>query len=149
VKDERLGHYGKSGGIQPARSVEVEAMSEDLARYRADLSGRSEPEETLAGQLRARSLSDDPLPEPLRQFRFDVGRKWRFDFAWPLLMVALEVDGGSWSGGRHTRGAGFEADCEKLSVAASYGWKVLRCTTKQVESGIALVWVERALQGGK
>ena len=119
-------------------------MPSDLDRYRADLSGTSsDAEETLWGQLRARSLSNDPLPMPERQHRFGPSRKWRFDFAWPLLMVALEVDGGTWSGGRHTRGAGFERDCEKLSEAACQGWRVLRVTTNQVKSGQALTWCER------
>jgi len=40
-------------------------------------------------------------------------------------MLAVEVDGGTWTGGRHTRGAGFEADCEKLNAAVIAGFRVL------------------------
>jgi hypothetical protein len=72
-------------------------------------------------------------------------RMWRFDFAWPAHMLAVEVDGGTWAGGRHTRGAGFERDCEKVNEAVLRGWRVLRFTTKQVDSGEALAWIERAL----
>ena len=69
-------------------------------------------------------------------------RKWRFDFAWPADQLALEVEGGIWTGGRHTRGAGFLRDCEKYNTAAVMGWSVLRVTPEQVSSGAALKWVE-------
>jgi very-short-patch-repair endonuclease len=81
----------------------------------------------------------------IREHRFHPSRRWRFDCAWPFHMVALEVDGGSWVGGRHTTGSGFEKDCEKLSEAAALGWRVLRVTPRQIESGQALGWLERAL----
>lgn len=85
------------------------------------------------------------LPPAEREFRFDPTRRWRFDFAWPDPRVALEVEGATWIGGRHTRGAGFEADCEKYSAAAIYGWCVIRATTGQVKRGDAIAWVSEAL----
>ena len=56
-------------------------------------------------------------------------RKWRFDCAWPDETVAVELDGGTWSGGRHTRGTGYRNDCEKLNAATGLGWAVFRFTT--------------------
>lgn len=88
------------------------------------------------------------LPEPACEFRFHPTRKFRFDFCWPERMLALEVEGGTWSGGRHTRGAGYEADCVKYSEAALLGWRVLRVTTRMVRDGRALALAERALKGG-
>lgn len=82
---------------------------------------------------------------PLRQYRFHPKRKWRLDFAWPDRKVAMEVDGGTWSGGRHTRGAGYEKDCEKLNEAALMGWTVLRVTADMVHDGRADDYVERML----
>jgi hypothetical protein len=67
-------------------------------------------------------------PEPEREWRFDTDRKWRFDFAWPIFRLAVEVDGGTWAGGRHTRGGGYERDAEKLNAAALAGWRVVRLT---------------------
>lgn len=67
------------------------------------------------------------LPEPVTEYKFHVARKWRFDYAWPLQMIALEVEGGIWTGGRHTRGSGFLKDVEKYNAAAVHGWRVLRC----------------------
>lgn len=74
------------------------------------------------------ALKTFELPEPLSEHRFDAGRRWRFDFAWPAAKVALEVEGGVFSGGRHTRGKGFLGDMEKYNRATVMGWKVLRCT---------------------
>lgn len=77
------------------------------------------------------------LPEPVREYVFAKPRRFRMDFAWPELKVAVEIDGGVWSGGRHTRGAGFLRDCEKLNLAALGGWAVLRFSGELVRSGDA------------
>ena len=86
------------------------------------------------------------LPAPVRELAFSRGRRWRFDLAWPSWMLAIEVDGGTFSRGRHTRGVGYERDCEKLNEAVLNGWHVLRVTGAMVEDGRALVYVERALR---
>jgi hypothetical protein len=103
-------------------------------------------EDTLAFQLTAAGL-----PSPTREHRFAPPRKWRMDFAWPELLIALEVEGGTMTGGRHTRGGGFEADCEKYNAAALSGWLVLRVTGAMVRDGRALraaeKAIERAMQG--
>lgn len=65
---------------------------------------------------------------PEREYRFHPTRKWRFDFAFVEAKLAIECEGGIWQGGRHTRGAGFEKDCEKMNAAAVLGWRVLRFT---------------------
>jgi very-short-patch-repair endonuclease len=86
------------------------------------------------------------LPVPVAEFRFHPTRRWRFDFAWPGEMVALEIDGGTWTGGRHVRGRGVANDCEKLCEAVALGWRVLRCTPEMVNDGRALAWLGRALK---
>ena len=86
------------------------------------------------------------LPEPVREHRFHPKRKWRFDLAWPAHMLALEIDGGAFIGGRHTSGAGFRKDCEKMSHAAILGWRVLRVLPEQVPNGIALSYCMAALE---
>lgn len=92
------------------------------------------------------------LPQPVREYAFGgaLGRRWKMDFAWPEARVCIEIQGGTWmpaGGGRHSRGAGYEADAEKLSAAALLGWKCLVATSSQVQSGIAAAWVEHALRG--
>lgn len=77
------------------------------------------------------------------EFQFDKSRKWRFDFVVFLLQgenydgaepssIALEVEGGIWTGGRHTRGAGFKKDMEKYNRAACLGWRILRVTPDEL-----------------
>ena len=83
-----------------------------------------------------------------REFRFHPERKWRFDF---LVAddLAVEVEGGIWLAGRHSRGGGFEKDAEKYNTAVILGYRVLRVSTGQVKKGIALGWILKALQAGK
>ena len=68
---------------------------------------------------------------PVTEYEFaaGIGRKWRFDFAWPFRDgrrggVAAECDGGQYAfrGGRHAT----DKDREKLNFAAAMGWRVLR-----------------------
>ena len=80
------------------------------------------------------------LPEPIAEHRFHQQRKWRFDWAFPQDRIAIEVDGGIWTRGRHTRGAGFVKDMEKLNAAVLAGWRVFRVTPEQLLTvGIDLV----------
>lgn len=85
------------------------------------------------------------LPTPERELRFHDERAWRFDLSWPAAMLAVEIDGGIWTKGRHTRPQGYEDDCRKLNEAAVMGWTVLRVTGGMVRSKEALACVERAL----
>lgn len=100
----------------------------------------SEIENEIALHIRALRL-----PEPEREYRFMPPRRFRFDFAWPNLMLALECEGGSWVNGAHTRGRHFEQDCEKYSEAAIRGWRVIRVTGKMVKDGRAIDLLRRAL----
>lgn len=77
------------------------------------------------------------LPVPLPEFVFHPVRKWRFDYAWPDQKIAVEIDGGVWTKGRHTRPAGFLADMEKLNAAARFGWRILRYTPDTIADSIA------------
>lgn len=86
--------------------------------------------------------------EPVPEWRFHVERRWRFDYAWPLPKLALEVEGGLFTQGRHTRGVGAVKDLEKYSEAAILGWRILYATPDEVRNGVALDRIGRALNGG-
>jgi hypothetical protein len=75
------------------------------------------------------------LPAPIVEYRFAPPRRWRFDLAWPSLRLALGIEGGTWSGGRHVRGKGFERDAEKYNAAILASWRVLRLTTPGCNNG--------------
>lgn len=100
----------------------------------------SELEEMLLTYLRLMKTS-----EPICEHRFHPPRRWQFDLAWPHKKVACEIEGATWSNGRHTRGGGFEKDCEKYNIAAIDGWCVLRVTGAMVRDGRAIDFIEQAL----
>jgi very-short-patch-repair endonuclease len=88
------------------------------------------------------------LPEPETEYQFMVRRKFRFDIAWPSRRIAVEVDGGTWSGGRHVQGRGYENDCIKINAATEQGWRVFRYTTGLVLCDEAIIQLERVLTEG-
>lgn len=91
-------------------------------------------------------LQHDGLPLGVGQHRFVPGRQFRFDRCWPDRMVACEVQGGIWSGGRHARGSGIAAECIKFSLAAALGWRVLPITDEMLDDGSAISLIRQALE---
>lgn len=67
--------------------------------------------------------------ESVREYKFLHDRRFRFDIAIPEHKIAIEFDGGIFSQGRHTRGAGFASDAKKSNLAVMHGWKLFRYTT--------------------
>lgn len=100
----------------------------------------SEGEAMLCQQLNLMNI------EFTQEFRFNPDRRWKADFRIDDFPILVEVEGGVHCNGRHTRGEGYTADCEKYSVAAAMGWFVIRGTTKQVQSGLVLKWIEDAMK---
>jgi len=102
----------------------------------------SEGEETFQLHCKIYNLS------PEREFYFakDEGRLWRFDFAWPDKKVAAEINGGTWTNGRHNRGSSMAKEYEKLNHASLGGWRVFQFTTETVQSGNAIDLIVMALQ---
>lgn len=83
--------------------------------------------------------------QPVTEHRFHTDRKWRFDFAWPDVLLAIEIEGLTHDGGRHQRISGFQADLEKYEHAMLDGWTVYRVSPAMVKSGRALEVCERML----
>lgn len=118
----------------------------------------SDLERTLAFHIRARKL-----PKPEREYRFaaeasggtgtgvrkrlkDAGLKdWRFDFAWPDLMLAVEVEGGGWANGRHNRGKGFHEDLKKYQEAQRLGWTIYRTAGELIKNGEAVQTIKELI----
>jgi very-short-patch-repair endonuclease len=97
-------------------------------------------EEELLWQIQCAGL---PIPE--REYRFHPKRKWQSDFAWPNVRLIVEVEGGIYRRGRHTRPAGYHKDCEKYNATTLMGWGLLRFTSDMVHDGTALRRIEEAL----
>ena len=84
------------------------------------------------------------LPEPEQQVKLIPKRRYRFDFAYPRLMVAIEVDGGTWMQTNRGRSAGhahpsrITHDNEKRNLARLEGWRVFQFDTTAINDGSAL-----------
>lgn len=115
-----------------SRAKRVTALPEPRLRV-------SEPEEQLAWQLRAEGLTFD------REYRFHESRLWRLDFWFGDAKLAVEVQGGGFVQGRHSRGQGVENDCEKFSHIAMAGARLIPVTPGQIKRGEALKWILVAL----
>jgi hypothetical protein len=105
-----------------------------------------------APSILAALCKSEGIPCAVAEFRFDSIRKWRFDFAWPSYMVAMEVEGGVWSQGRHTRPQGFINDMAKYNAATLQGWRVIRCLPDKINEGVrmsAVLIIETQLAGRK
>ncbi|UVX35706.1 MAG: DNA mismatch endonuclease [Bacteriophage sp.] len=70
--------------------------------------------------------------ECVKEYKFHPTRRWRFDYAIPEHKIALEVEGGVWTGGRHTSPKGFLGDIEKYNTATLMGWRVFRTTPDEL-----------------
>ena len=66
------------------------------------------------------------------EYRFCSPRRFRFDFANLDSKVAIEVQGGIFSQGRHSRGSGLVKEYEKMNLAAGLGWRVFYLSTATI-----------------
>ena len=100
---------------------------------------QSEGEAKLARDLKALKIEFE------QEFKFHPKRKWKADFHLVGKMILVEVEGGIWmeGGGRHTRGKGYIGDMEKYNAATMMGYQVIRFSTEQVKSGLAVQQIEK------
>ncbi|SPL69311.1 DUF559 domain-containing protein [Acinetobacter stercoris] len=99
----------------------------------------SEGEATLIQHFKAHNIIFK------HEFQFNPKRKWRADFHILNTKILIEVEGGVWSNGRHTRGKGYIADMEKYNSAMALGYQVYRYSTEQVKSGKAIEEIRRLI----
>lgn len=104
-------------------------------------------------------LAEFGIPEPFFEYKFSPARKWRFDMAWPRIFypniiirgygempsLAIEVQGGIWTRGRHTRGAAMLKEWEKLNEAAALGWRILYVQPNELCRSETAKLIKRAL----
>ncbi len=64
-----------------------------------------------------------------REWRFHPDRKWRFDFAFPKIKVAVEID----SAAHKIYWNSYTRDVEKMNEALLMGWQVFRVTGQMIK----------------
>lgn len=87
--------------------------------------------------------------ECVKEFAFHPKRRWRFDYAIPEYRIAIEVEGGVWTQGRHTRAKGFLGDMDKYNTAAVMGWTLVRTTPNKLMTKQTMDFIQQALQWKK
>ena len=113
--------------------AKILADNPDLAKRNQHLTKSKTKNKTPApasktSHLERRFLEMIGNEKPEQEYRFHPIRKWRFDFAWPASLVAVEIEGGTYRRGRHVRPEGYANDCEKYNSATAMGWRVFRLT---------------------
>ena len=84
--------------------------------------------------------------EVVKEFKFHPSRKWRYDYAIVESKIAIEVEGGVWSGGRHTTGKGFTGDMEKYNAGTLLGWRIFRVTPENLLKTLTFEMIKEALK---
>lgn len=133
--------------------------ADTVAAHNAKITGKPRPKpEPPIKKKRAskRSKLEDSLSSQLvrigviewrEEYKFHSTRDWRFDFAWPDLKIAAEVEGlihNATQGGHQTM-KGYTENCIKYNEAALWGWQVYRFTNPMIKSGEAAEVIQRAL----
>jgi len=109
---------------------------------------RLSPEQQYKAQVlqhRLQTLSRKLGTQVVSEYKFHPTRRWRFDFYLPQFKTAIEVEGGVFTNGRHTRGKGYKGDMEKYNTATSMGFRVLRFTPDELLSLQAIETIRKTM----
>lgn len=88
-------------------------------------------------------------PELEKEVMFHPTRKWRLDRAHRASKTAIEIEGGIWTNGAHTRGEHFQSDAVKYNAAAALGWTVFRLTGGMISEPHLRPILERIRKDGE
>lgn len=154
-----IGHRRVVSALENAldrKLVNMDAMSEVTLRLfhrrrpgsreiRSALMARSDWTSALQSDLEVRVLAAirrAGLPMPVVQYEllFEDGHIVRFDFAWPHIRVALEVDHSFW----HVGSEESRKDKQRDRKVATLSWQTLRITEDDVSVGLDGVMLDLA-----
>jgi hypothetical protein len=79
------------------------------------------------------------FPDAIPEYKFHPTRRWRLDWFLPSVNIGIEIEGGIWIRGRHTRPLGFLRDIEKYNTAALMGIKLYRINHQDLKSAKAVM----------
>jgi hypothetical protein len=99
----------------------------------------------LSTAIFLRLLAERKLPAPVAEYQFAKPRKWRADFCWIDQKVILEVNGGIFSQGRHTRGAALLKEWDKINTGAGIGYRFIFCQPSQLATRRTIDYIENAI----
>lgn len=96
----------------------------------------SDLEELFAQQLHLTKLS-----KPTRQYPYLRGSRHSLDFAWPDLMLGVEVQGMA-----HRVKGRFQDDIKKRAKGLLQGWRVLEVDGASIKDGTAMAWLHELFE---
>jgi hypothetical protein len=85
------------------------------------------------------------LPPPIIEYTFYPGRRHKSDFAWPTEKVALEVQGGVYTGQAHGSITGILKGIEKDNLYSMAGWLQLKCLPNTLLKQDTVNMIQRCL----
>lgn len=98
-----------------------------------------------------REYSDVPTWEADFEERYAKSKRskrYRADFAHLPSHSLIEIQGGTFSRGRHVTGSGYERDARKFNLAMIAGWKVFLLTSQTAKEMLWLEKIAAALKDG-
>ena len=137
---------GGGGGRFPKRAQGKPKEAADGKTYAKPKKTRRKATQTRKTDIFTALVESDLGERCEMEYKFHPTRKWRFDYAFPSLRVAVEIDGGVWTYGRHNRASGYINDMAKFNEAAAMGWTVLKFTPEEKFTAAALETIGRALE---
>lgn len=138
-------------GAAPRRTARAGQERHAKAKKEAQPKEKRKPAVDLEGLL-IKQITEAGLPPPRRQCTEPwrgTGRRFRGDVCYLDDRLIIEIDGGTWGGGRHTSGVGYRRDCVKRALAVIAGYRFINVTSDQVKDGTALEWITQLLGHAK
>jgi len=84
--------------------------------------------------------------EIVQEYKFHPKRKWRIDYYLPEFGLAIEVEGGSFSQGRHVRGVGFRNDITKYNEITAAGLSLIRIIPQDLNKAATFDLIKRCIE---
>lgn len=132
-EDQLAAYQKKHGGRPPPAKVSPQTSAPAIP-----------PKEVKRSALELRfeqQLQTHRVRSWIAEYYFEKNRDWRFDFAWPDVKVAVEIQGGA-----HRIKGKFKADLEKRAAALLAGWSVLELGRDRVRSEQGIAWLKELLR---
>ncbi|MDC5069312.1 hypothetical protein OHW31_18840 [Acinetobacter baumannii] len=98
-----------------------------------------EAEATLKEELEDLSIGFEQKFQPIHT------KHWRFDFHIVKLRLLIEIEGGSWSGGRSGKLSNKAWSLDRYDHAEEMGYKIERFPPDSVLSGYVINWIKDEL----
>ena len=100
----------------------------------------SKPESDIEA-LFSQQLAMTNLPPPVRNYLYLRGSRHELDFAWPDLMLGVEVQGLA-----HRIKEKFKTDIKKRAQGLLQGWTILEVGGAEIKDGTAMEWLHELFE---